>query len=368
MTESRSLCGTLDSLRACCWDITSCSRDEILAIEQLVARHGTEAAVVRSCQRAEVYHRRDCACDAPRKLRGIEALRHLAEVAAGLHSVVLGEAEVLGQVRTAMANAPAWLRPLADVAIAAARELRDETAFHSHSGHLLDRALRIAGVPAAGPAMILGVGQMGRLVAARARELGFAPVIVASRRRPEGHWFDRHELEYWPLARLREAPPVDVLIGCLGSAAEPLLPEDDLPAVRRLIVDLGTPRNFAGPASVQVLAIRDLLSPGEPQEHGAGRRAALRARLAELLERRLVMAAEDGRSHVGALRAEIERRRQAELERIRRLHPEIPPETLDRITKSLINRLFHRPSERLRALPPELAREVVKLFEAGDEP
>jgi len=363
MSESGTLCAALESLRACCWDVTSCSREEIAAIEQAVAGHGADGAVVRSCQRAEVYHRTTCGCEAPRKLSGLEALRHLAEVAAGLHSVVLGEAEVLGQVRAALAHAPAWLRPLADVAIAAARELREETAFHSHSGHLLDRALRMAGVQPEGSAMVLGVGQMGRLVAARAKELGFAPVVVASRRRPDGHWFEAGGYEWWPLARLADASPADVLVGCLGSTAEPLAAPEALPAVRRLIVDLGTPRNFDGAAPVPLLTIRDLLGPLEPQEHGAARRAALRARLAELLQRRLLMAAEDGRSHVGALRAEVERLRRAELERIQRLHPEIPPETLDQITRSLVNRLFHRPSERLRTASPELAREVVKLFE-----
>ena len=70
----------------------------------------------------------------------------------------------------------------------------------------------------------------------------------------------------------------------------------------------------------------------------------------------------DSRNPVGALRAEIESIRQAELARYRRLHPGIPPEVLDAITRSLIEKVMHQPTVRLKTLDPETAREFSALF------
>jgi glutamyl-tRNA reductase len=68
-------------------------------------------------------------------------------------------------------------------------------------------------------------------------------------------------------------------------------------------------------------------------------------------------------SPLGALREEVERIRQRELMRTLRLHPELPPEKVDAITRSLVNQIFHHPSQRLRRSEnPELAEAVVALF------
>lgn len=364
MGTAAELQSVLHELRACCWDTTSCDRDEVARVEAAAATHGADAAYVRSCQRTEVYHRlAACGCGAPVQLGGKAALRHLAEVAAGLHSVVLGEPEILGQVRSALRHAPPWVRRLGDLAVAAARDVRATAHFAGHSGHLLDRALRTAAVPPEGRAAVLGVGQMGRLVAQRARELGFEPVVVVSRRPPEGRWFLEGRFEFWPLDHLRELLPVDVLATCLGSSANPLDAARDLPTVRRLIVDLGTPRNLAGEAPVPLLTIRDLLLAERPRGHGALRRRDLCAQVASALDRRLAMAAEDSDTLVGRFRRRVEALRQAEAARIRALHPELSAETIDTITKSLVNRLFHAPSERVRRAPPELAEELLRLLD-----
>jgi glutamyl-tRNA reductase len=168
-------------------------------------------------------------------------------------------------------------------------------------------------------------------------------------------------MRYQPLARLAELPAVDVLVCCLGSGATPL---DDatLPPVRQLAVDLGTPRTITGVAGAPVITIADMLAADGETPHRDARRARLQARLREVLERRLAMA-DDGGSPVGLLRAEVERLREAEVRRIARLHPELPPETVETITRSLINQVFHRPTERLRAnSDPEFGQRLVELF------
>ena len=99
-------------------------------------------------------------------------------------------------------------------------------------------------------------------------------------------------------------------------------------------------------------------------EHGDRARANLRERLGEILSRRLEMEAEDGQSAVGRLRSYVEAARRRESQRIARLHPEIPEATIDTITRSFVNQLFHTPSQRLRELEdPGAARAVISLFE-----
>ena len=134
--------------------------------------HGGDAIVV-SCQRLEAYGFGPCDCPAPERLTGHAALERLAAVSAGLESVVLGEDQITGQVRSAFAETKGDLRAASDVAIGAARALRAETQFDSHAGHLLDKALRLSTMPPGGTLLVLGAGAMGRLVAVRGRELGF---------------------------------------------------------------------------------------------------------------------------------------------------------------------------------------------------
>ena len=355
----------LPVLTACCWVTAVLGRPAIEAARAAATAHGPGAAVISTCQRLEAYSLGPCDCAAPSRLHGLDALRHLAAVASGLHSIVLGESQVLGQVREGLGLAGGTIRAYGDLAVASARELRRDQGFTSHAGHLLDRALDIHPVPGRGRALVLGRGPMGRLIARRALALGFAEVFVASRRALPA---DEPGLTSVALDAVRGLPPVDVVIGCLGSDAPELDQSQDLPQVRDLILDLGTPRNFGGQAPVPTLAIASLMAEATPHRDAA--RTRLLARVHSTLDNRLASAAEDGESTVGALRREVERQRQAEVARILRKNPEIPAATVDTITRALVGRLFHTPSERLRALDPCLGRELVDLFrvETEEEP
>ncbi|GAB4322443.1 MAG: hypothetical protein Kow0010_03230 [Dehalococcoidia bacterium] len=358
----------LTRLRACLWETASLRIVDFSDVGSHAARHAPPAIDLSSCQRREVYSFDPCGCEAPIRKEGLDALEHLAAVAAGLNSVVLGEEQITAQVRAALAEAHPRMRRLGDIALAAARELRREAGFESHSGHLLDRALRLAGVPAQGRVLVVGTGHMGRLVARRAQDIGFDEVIIAGRSRPTGEWFRSGEFRFVALPDLPALEPVDVAVGCIASTAGELDPLKDLPPVRTLVLDLGTPRNFTAGAPCTELSIADLLAAATADDHGQRRRAALRGRLRDILERRVAMAERDSRSPIGALRRSVEQVRRREVARTKRLHPEIPAETLDAITRSLVNQVFHEPSQRLLDADPEFARQVAALFEPdGDE-
>lgn len=359
----------LEAFTACLWDLVPLDRREFQSVRS-VARVHERGITVESCQRLEVFGIGECNCDAPARATGIAALRHLAEVAAGLHSVVLGESEILGQVRSALTAAPPAIRPYGDIAIAAARELRRETTFDSHTGHLLDRALRHLGIEGDGTLLVVGTGHVARQVASRGATLGFDRVVIAGRREPDGAWFTAGGYSFVQLAEMGSLGEVSVAVGCLGSDAPELCASCDLPAVTHLVLDLGTPRNFAGDAGVPQLGIAELLVGSEPREHSEAYRARLGERLTEILDRRLAMLETDSATAIGQMRAAVERIRQQEMVRYASRHPEIPPHLLDTITRSLVNKIMHLPSERLRQLDDAaLGRELALLFEPppGDQ-
>jgi glutamyl-tRNA reductase len=162
---------------------------------------------------------------------------------------------------------------------------------------------------------------------------------------------------------LADGRAADVVAGCLGSGAAVVKPEK-LPRVTRLVLDLGTPRNFADSAGwPRLLTIADLLADEFGRPHAKARRAALAESLRLVVDRRLEMAAADGESSVGSLRRNVERIRQREVARTRRLHPDIAPEVVDAITRGLVNQILHAPSKRLRDLgDADLERRVATLF------
>ena len=347
---------TLDRFRCCAWRTVSYSATEMAAARaEMDGDHDGDAIVV-SCQRLEAYGFGPCDCPAPERLTGYAALERLAAVSAGLESVVLGEDQITGQVRSAFAETKGDLRAASDVAIGAARALRAETQFDSHAGHLLDKALRLSTMPPGGTLLVLGAGAMGRLVAVRGRELGFT-VTMAARRQPEAPFSE----SFIELGRVPGLGRFDVIVGCLGSGAGEIAPRV-LPACR-LLIDLGTPRNFAAPSGPGVIAISDMLEDEALRPHATAKRRKLRARLGAILDRRLARAGETSRSPVGALRAEVETIRRQELARARKLHPDVPPEVLDAVTRSLLGKVFHLPTTRIRDLSNEsLAQEFAALF------
>jgi glutamyl-tRNA reductase len=123
----------------------------------------------------------------------------------------------------------------------------------------------------------------------------------------------------------------------------------------------------AGTFPVPVVTIAALLDHSSPDDDPD--RAALRDELYEILDERLRPALGVARRSVKELRAHVEHQRQFEAARIRRLHPQIDPETVDAITRSLVNRIFHGPSSRLRNMDDELlGQQVAALFAPEEAP
>src|SRR5262249_36454125 len=125
------------------------------------------------------------------ELRGRDAARHLLRVAAGLDSMVLGEKQVLGQVKAAVALAREagatgpLLDRLAETALHAGKRVRTETAIDVGAMSVASAAVKVAtrviGDLEGHRVLVVGAGETGRLAARHFKKEGTARLVVANR-------------------------------------------------------------------------------------------------------------------------------------------------------------------------------------------
>jgi len=126
-------------------------------------------------------------------LEGSAAVEHLFRTASGLDSMIIGEYEVLGQVRQALEAAEKAhmvtlpLRHIFQGAIRTGRRAREETGISKNalsvSSVAVDLAAKAVGDLKASRMLVIGAGEAGSLVAKAARDRGISRIVVASRTR-----------------------------------------------------------------------------------------------------------------------------------------------------------------------------------------
>ncbi len=363
------------------------------------------AILVRTCHRAELY-----VADEPvpgfaplvlpelppggYRLEGIAAARHVFAVAAGFDSVVVGEDQILHQLRECLSDrrlpeaercpvdvgsssaAAVGLHPVLErlfqVALHLGRETRSwrEGPPRSLADVALDRI-----VPETGPllerrVLVVGAGRMARLVALAAARHG-ARVLVANRSHDRAAAL-AHDAAGEPAAFGPDAPLPDVDAAILAIAARwPLSPgaRAALVAGRLPVVDLSSP-----PAVDQDL--RDALGSRYTSVDDLARspQAELRSRLRRRFERVLDEAESSfsqwfhARTAVPAIQAlsdRAETHRQEELERLFR-RADLPAhqrELVEQMSQRLVAGLLHSPLVMLREdADGDLERAVRALF------
>jgi glutamyl-tRNA reductase len=162
------------------------------------------------------------------ELIGDAALRQLFAAASSLDSVVVGEPQVLGQVKDShrLSTALGMMGPQLEAALRAAygvaRRVRSETAIGERPVSIAAAAIQMArgvhGDLARCAALLLGGGEMGELMAAQLRQAGLAQLTVLHKSAPRGaliaHRLGGHVRPFEELAAaLTDA---DILIGALG--------------------------------------------------------------------------------------------------------------------------------------------------------
>ena len=325
--------------------------------------------------------------------RNGEAARHLLSVASGLESMVLGEPEILGQVKQASALAEAVgaegtvLRRLLRTAVNAGKRTRQETALGSGAVSLgyatVELAKNIFSGFAESRALLLGAGETARLVATALVERGIGHLAVANRGAPRRERF-RQEFPGAEILtfeeRLAAIARADLVVATTG-ADEPVLTCRQLqdamagrPSRPLLVVDLGVPRQVE-PESRRIENL--FLHPIDSLEHLIQRNLKRRKEEVPQVEEILDQELAHFRTWYRGLSAEpLIAQLQKQAERIRRQElgaalASFPPESheiLERLTRSLVRKILHHPSTRLRTkggeedLPRlDLVRELFRL-------
>ena len=368
------------------------TREERLqALAALAASGVAEALVVTTCNRTEFYVVDLDTAEADRRVRaavaslraadllapgprrytasGGEAARHLCRVASGLDSMVLGDLQILGQIKDAVAlsRGAGTLGPhldrLADCALRAGKRARAETAVScgvvsvaSSAVALLDEQL---GGLAGRRVLVVGAGETGRLVVKH---------MAVHRQRPAGIVVANRT----PAAAAALAASVGARAASLGDIAAVLGEVDAVVSATRapgvvvsagdvaeamrhrdgrrlVIVDLAVPRDV----DPQVALLPDVQLHGidaiqRAVDSTLARRQAEVPRVDAIVDQQLARFESWRRSRavtpdVCQLRAHFERLRLEELARLKHVGPDERARA-ERLTQALVNRLLHAPT------------------------
>jgi glutamyl-tRNA reductase len=195
-------------------------------------------------------------------LRGLEAVRHLFEVAAGLDSMIVGEAEIQGQVKRAYELAlvegvtgPLTNRLFRD-ALAAGKRVRTETAVGRSRVSVASVAVELAretlGDLSQRRVLVIGAGENGELTARALAQAGVSTVFVANRRYDRAIGLAQHfggeAVRFDDLPQ--ELARADIVVGSTGSPHQIVGREElELVVAERggrplLLVDIAVPRDF----------------------------------------------------------------------------------------------------------------------------
>jgi len=367
------------------------------ALHALVAReHLAEAVLLSTCNRTEVYARAtlfhpgvddvrhflaetagldpDSLADLLYTFHDDAAVTHLFAVAAGLDSMIIGEHEILGQVREAWraADAEGTAGPLLQrtfrQAIEVGKRARTETAIGRHAVSVSSAAVTLAterlGTLEGRRVLVLGAGEVGQRMAVALAGAGVGEIVVANRTPSRGEALaQRVGGRAIGLDQVADAlAGADVVLSSTGADHTLIERADIEEAMRRrddramLVVDVAVPRDVdPGVAQVFGVTLLDIDALRALGEQSLQQRRAEIGRVREIisaeLERyRLERSAREVAPLVAALRARIEDLRQSELERLGGALTDDPAvqATLDAVTRGLVNKLLHEPTIRLK--------------------
>ena len=364
----------------------------------------SEVVVLSTCNRAEIYSHAEAPWpvgdtlaafmsafhDVPEpelaphlyRRQGADAARHLFRVVAGLDSLVVGEPQILGQVKDAFAIAAergftgAALNRLFHTSFTVGKRVRSETGLGegavSVSYAAISLARKIFGDLAGRRALVVGAGEMAELTATHLRSQNVGRIGVANRSAARAATLAaRVDGVAVPWGEITtELTTTDIVLTATGAprwlltraqVAEAMQPRRDRPL---FMIDIGLPRDVEPSASdveqVFLYNIDDLQSI--VRENLARRQAQVDR--AELMVREEVdgfmrwLRSRGAIPTVVALRRHFERTRQQELERLAPKLASLSPAAkarVDEITRLLVEKLLSSPTEQLKAAPNENA-------------
>lgn len=313
------------------------------------------------------------------EFRDQEAVRHLFRLAASLDSMVVGEAQILGQVKDAFQTARAAgtvaheLEHLLQSAFAAAKKVRSATGIGANSVSIasvaVDLARKIFGSLEGRTVFLIGAGKMSELAARHLIQHGVREILVTNRTQERAlHMAEEIQggvqPRVIPFAKLYEAASeADIVISSTGAPHQIFSVEHGKSFLRQrrnrpmFFIDIAVPRDV-DPAmnaldGIFVYDIDDLQQVAEAhlkeRSREAGNAEALIEEEVEHFEQkqRAISAA----PAITALQQRAEEMRRGELDRLHARLSSLSPEqreAVEMLTRGLVNKFLHPPMQALK--------------------
>jgi glutamyl-tRNA reductase len=304
-----------------------------------------------------------------------DAIRHLFRVASSLDSMVVGEPQILGQLKSAYSLAKehgavsGFMDALLTRAFSVAKRVRSETDIGANAVSISYAAVELAreifGSLEGKKIMIVGAGKMSELAARHLRRSGAGQILVTNRTQERAlemvELFDGKLVDYTRF--LSALPEVDIVI---SSSAAPhyIIVREDMKKVleaRRnrpmFLIDIAVPRNIEPTVNeldnVFLYDIDDLQRVIENNLQGRMDSAKeAEAIVHEEVERMMArLKAREVAPTIVKLQDELERMRATEVARMRTKLGALTPEqelAIEALTKSMINKIAHGPISEIR--------------------
>ena len=307
-----------------------------------------------------------------------DAVMHLMRVAAGLDSLVLGEGQILAQVKNTHKLGQQYkgigqlLNRLFKQAITAGKRVRTETSIGTGAVSISSAAVELAQMKvqnlAACRVAIVGAGKMSCLLVKHLLAKGAANIAIVNRSQTRSkelaNQFPGADLALHPLADMMAVIAASDMVFTSTASTEPLLDRAKLeahlePSRSLMLFDISVPRNVAADANeldhVQAFNVDDLKAV-VAQNQESRRKMAMEA---EVLLDEEVEAFEvwwrslDTVTTISCLRNKVETIRTQELEKaLSRLGSEFAEkhqEVIEALTRGIVNKILHDPMVQLRA-------------------
>jgi glutamyl-tRNA reductase len=312
-----------------------------------------------------------------------EAVRHAYRVATGLDSMVVGEAQILGQLRDAYGLAAEHdatgrlLHELMQQALRVGKRAHSETGIDRAGQSIVSAALDLAagsdGGLAGRSALVVGAGAMGALALATLRRAGAGPLYVTNRTAHRAvRLAELHGAVALPAIDLST---VDIVVSATTTRGYVIRPDEVTRPMT--IVDLAVPRDV-DPAVADLPGVRlidlELLGAALRDSHGLAADQAVVEQIVstEVEAFRSWLRGLDLAPTLAALRGRADQLVETELRRLAHRRPDLTAEQRADIAHTLhrvVQRLLHQPTVRVRELAagpggdryPELLRDLFDL-------
>ncbi len=390
------------------------SEEEISKVLQRVSGTVAETMVVSTCNRVEFYAVAESAEKAKGALHSVvaslggdrslehlyqhhgdSALVHLFRVTASLDSMVVGEAQILGQVKDALelaqrvgAAGPELIRACA-AAFASAKRVRSETGIGRSAVSMASAAVELANKVFGGlegrSALLVGAGEMGELAGKHLRNARAAPIIVINRTRERAeHLASSIGGEVRDFEDLHSAMILADLVVCSTASPKYIFTKESITPILRIrkfrplfMVDLAVPRDIApdlseleGVYAYDVDDIQRVIADNSAARavEAAKAETIIAEEIARFVRSRSIR---DGVPVLALLRARAEQIAKAEAERtLANLGGDLSEKqrrSVQAMATAIINKLLHEPTSRLRELGADqsanrLADAAAELF------